>query len=351
MRFLPVLTFLLLVVGIYWLWTPTLSPSAIVAEAKTTRANVLTTIAGTIQEISVSDMQRVKKGQELVVLSALDPVALQAERQAVEAELQLMKAQLNVDRVRNQDAFSQMRTRLMEERISLSVAQVNLQEAEATFEAVNRLYERQLVPKVSDDGARGVGSTALGYDAALRQRDALRSEVAGRVRAIAQLERDVAAMSASSAVEVSSVDRAIEDAIRAQQARIESLDGRTVLRSPIDGFVSVVNSRAGERVPAGQPILVVSAEHVEHIVAWVRQPLSVRPEEGDVVRVRAAGHSKPFVESTVVRVGSQMEAISPTLLVDNESSRQVEVGLPFLIKVPDELDLVPGEMVEVVIEQ
>jgi hypothetical protein len=54
------------------------------------------------------------------------------------------------------------------------------------------------------------------------------------------------------------------------------------------------------------------------------------------------------VEGKILRVGTQMELINPALL--STDSNRIEVGLPFLVQIPETVKLVPGEFVDLSIK-
>src|ERR1035437_2196852 len=103
--YLPALMFLLLLLVIGWMWTRYVQPSTIIGEVETVRANVISIAAGTVQELKVDRLQSVTNGQELAVVTLLDPDQINAELGAIEADLRLMKARMDLDKTRNLDAY------------------------------------------------------------------------------------------------------------------------------------------------------------------------------------------------------------------------------------------------------
>jgi multidrug resistance efflux pump len=344
--YLPVFTFVALLGAIAWMWNQYVHPAAIVGEVEPIRANILSLLPGTIEQLRVGPLQAVTNGQELVTVAVMEPEVLNAELAAIEADLRLMKARMDLDKTRNLNAASQLRASLLTEKASLAIAQVRLQQAEGEFERVTRLFQEGLVGKGIDLAAQNAGArNDFGYDVALRDRDALRAEVEDRGRIVAQLAKDLEQLEATGIVQVSPADAAVENAIKAQRERMQRLQRTVVLRSPLDGFVSVINHRPGANVTAGMPLLVVSANKSDRIIAWVRQPVSLRPRVGDLVEVRRNALGQSAAEATIIEVGSQLEPISPVLLSPSQNARRAEVGLPLVVRAPAVLDLIPGEAV------
>ena len=345
--YLPVVTFFLLVVAIGWMWSRYVHPADIVGEVETVRANVLSILPGTVVELKVDRLQEVTNGQALAIVAVIEPEVLKAELTAIAADLKLMKARNDLDKTRNLNSASQLRLNLFDEQISLDIAKVRLQQAEGEFERVSKLFQDKIVARGIETSPTGSGTrNDFGYDVALRDRDALRAEVEQRTKTVSRIEKDLQQLETTGVIQITPTDVAVEDTIKAQQARLEQLEKPVVLRSPIDGFVSAVNHRVGERVPAGTPILVVSTGASNRIVAWVRQPVIVRPQVGDVVQVRRALVNQRAAEATVIEVGAQLELINPSLLPVTANPNRPEFGLPFMVTVPAGLDLLPGEAVQ-----
>ncbi len=340
--YLPVITFAGLVVLIGWMWVRYVAPATIVGEVETVRSKVISTVAGTVQELKVGRLSSVTNGQALAVLTVLDADQVNAEVAAAEADLRIMKARMDLDRIRNANGHAQLRTELQLEQLNLEIARIRLAQAESELERTKRLYDEQLT-------ARGTGAARndFGYDVALRDRDALRAEAVAREKAVAELEAGVKRLQAAGAADLGQPDAVIERAIAAQRERLERSEKSIILRSPMDGFVSVVDHLPGAKIMAGETILVISAEKSERILAWVRQPVTARPNVGDMVEVRRGVLGKPPFQGMIVKVGKQLEQINPTAVPLAATIQQAEFGLPLIVlKSPDVEDLIPGEAVQ-----
>ena len=339
--YVPLITFMALVATIGWMWTHYVAPATIIGEVETVRANIITVIAGTVKDLKVGRLESVTNGQELAVVTVKEPEQIDAELAAAEADLRVMKARMDLDKTRNLDAFSRLREQWLSEQLALELARIHLFQAEGEFDRTRKLFESEVV-------ARGPAAERndFGYDVALRDRDLLRAEVATREKTESELGASVRQLQAAGAAEISSSDTAIERAIATQRELLQRLQKPVVLRSPINGFVSVINNLPGAKVMSGQPILVVSAEKSDRIIAWVRQPVTTRPQVGDVVEVRRMRLGQRPFEGTVVRVGKQLEQINPTAVTLNQTIERAEFGLPLIVQAASTLDLIPGEALQ-----
>jgi multidrug resistance efflux pump len=343
--YLPPLMFLVLLGFISWMWVNYISPSGIVGEVETVHANIVSTVAGLVQDLDVDLFEPVTNGQVLAVISGLDPDQLKAEIAAAEADLRLMKARMDLDKTRNLDAYSQLRITLLDEEFELDVARIRLAQAQQEFVRAQKLLDGQLI-------SRGVTASPntprndFGYEVAARDRDVLKSEVASRETAVAELQKQLKEMESTGVVRIDPVDEVVEQAIGAQRERIAQLQKPLILHSPIDGFISEINFRPGERINAGGTVLVVSGRNSDRIIAWVRPPVAVLPRVGDVVEVSRVGMGQANFQGTVIRVGTQLETISPILRTPAMKPEFLEVGLPLLVKANEALGLIPGETVQ-----
>ena len=118
----------------------------------------------------------------------------------------------------------------------------------------------------------------------------------------------------------------------------------------MDGVLSLVSNRPGERVMGGALIAMITGTQASNITAYMREPLSALPKPGDTVHVRRRTFQRQTAISTVRDVGTQLEAISPALAIPITGGSPVVLGFPFGIPVPAELDLVAGEIVDIIHE-
>jgi multidrug resistance efflux pump len=224
-----------------------------------------------------------------------------------------------------------------------------------------------------------MGTVGSGTFEVLRRNQAEIKRRAGRgieITMVADLDvarRDVAI--ASVAVKelnqlVSEIDQAIKDlapteakvdgdipasiraSINVEERNLDLLEAQMAplaLVAPFDGIVSLVRRHAGETVQPGEAIMTVSKERASRVLAFVRQPLNIEARLGMKIEVRARSGHRPAGFGEVVSVGSQLEAVIPTLLPRTSSagnSGTSELGLPLLVSLPADLPVHPGELVE-----
>jgi hypothetical protein len=102
---------------------------------------------------------------------------------------------------------------------------------------------------------------------------------------------------------------------------------------------------SGERVPAGTTILVISSSRADRIVGFVRQPINYHPKVGDTATVRTRTTRRKTGNAQIMKVGAQLEPVNAMLLP--VAKPVPELGLPIALTLPPELELLPGELIDI----
>ncbi len=128
-------------------------------------------------------------------------------------------------------------------------------------------------------------------------------------------------------------------------------DSKTIvdLRAPFDGRTGLVSVSPGEAVTAGQSLITLAAPRGDRIICYLRQPLSVKVSTNQVALIRARSLGRHQGQSYVMQVGHELLPIRKTLLPPTHERQ--ELGLPVLIALPEGLELLPGELVDVTFKE
>ena len=342
LRSLPLIVVVLVLVLTCVLWTQRAGVPLLVGEAETLRADVTAITDGVVTEVHVRRFQVVAAGDPIALVSRVDPETLRAQLAAIQADLQLTGARMALDAERNVQNHEQLRLDLMAHRIDLATARVNLQQAESELQRVTRLYQDRIVaPGISPDGGAG-------YELALRDRDALLIEVNEKASLIDDLERTLRRLRDTFPLpEPGTLNDPVNAAITAQENQLQQLGNPVTLRAPMAGMVTAVMRVPGESLIAGTAIATVSAMQSEHIVGYVRQPLSLEPEIGMLVHVRTRGVATRTATERILQVGADMRLVTAPLRIRGFDPA-LERGLPILIRMPESLKphVRPGELVD-----
>ena len=261
---------------------------------------VATKIGGTLAELSVDEGDRVTAGQPIAAVDDRDVRLMldraTAEKGLAEAELRLREAGARAEDV------TQAKAELARARAELDGASRDLERMEALL-------------------AKGSGTAKLRDDARVR-RDATRATVARVTSLVAELE-------AGSRPEELDAARARVAAVAAQVALAEKQVADTRIESPVDGIVTARVAEAGELLPPGGTIVVVTDMAGAWLTVYVGEPLLPRISLGEKVQVRTDDGQER--EGTIRFVASKAEFTPRNVQTHDERVKlvyRVKIGLP-----------------------
>ena len=344
-----------MVVGITaWLWQGYVGPATWVGEVESVRGVVSSIGPGRLAHVQVDALQRVTAGQILARVITVEPRIL-------EAQISLSKARIDLIRVGSDSELRKQNSRVNLESLRLDWMSKRVDWLSAKARSAYRQLELARLEKLRSGVTNGGSASPLPvlsqHDLDISRRDAAVEEAA-----VVELEQLVAKIGASiqqlSASRLEGQDSpSTSAAIEVESKNLDLLESQMMpidLVAPFDGVVSVVHRWSGETIQAGEPILTVSQEKPSRVVSFIRQPIQVQTQPGMKVEVRARGGKREIGVGEVLRVGSQLEPISPSLLPrtsgmpagGNSGGSTIENGLPVLVSLPANLTLYPGEVVD-----
>ncbi|MFN7139394.1 MAG: HlyD family secretion protein [Limisphaerales bacterium] len=330
-RRVPLICFLAALCAVIFIWRNHVSGPYLVGEVEVVRSDVISTTAGLLSEVYVDRLEKVTRGQAIAKILPTDPEILKANLAGIEVDLKVLRARMALDQARNDFDYEQLRLDWLNKKIELATAQVHLQFAESELQRMSTLWEDKILSQSS-------------FELAKNTRDVRITEVAEKTQLVLLLEERVREMEKWNSTQ-SGASSPWAELIAAQEAKLLMVEGPITLRASIDGFVSDVTFRAGDRIMAGQPIVSISALQSARILGFVRQPLTVVPQVGDQVKIRTRGVPRRTAIGTVTQVGSELRQLSAPIAMRGYDLSQ-ERGLPFLVSLPPELSVYPGEIVD-----
>ena len=247
----------------YVLWRP--APAApIVGIVRATEVRVAPEVGGQLAAINVQKGARVRAGEVVAELSAIELTAAVAQARAA-----LAAANANRDHV-----YAGVRA----EEVAALAAEI--------AKAKSRLAYAEL--------QLGRTATLARQDIASQQSlDQAQNDAASARADVAEAEANHAAAQAGPTRE----ERAIADAqVNASASALAVLERRldkTTLRAPADGVVSVIVAEVGENVRAGQPVLAIEETGKQWLSFNAREDLLHGLTVGASVDVGRAGASGP----------------------------------------------------------
>jgi HlyD family secretion protein len=270
--------FILAVVGVngYFLWRP--EPAApIVGVVRTTEVRIAPEVGGQLAAIKVRKGDRVRAGDVVAELSAIELTASVGQARAA-------LAAATADR---NNVYAGVRA---EEVASLAAA---IAKAKAKLDYAQAQLTRTATLARSDTASQ----QAL---------DEAQNDAASARAGVAEAQANHAAAVAGPTKE----ERAIADAqVKAAAAALAVLErqlDKTILRAPADGVVSVIVAEVGENIHAGQPVLVIEETGKRWLSLNAREDLLHGLTVGSKVDVARAGarEATPAVVTELVPLGS-----------------------------------------------
>ena len=258
------IAFLILAVaaGAYFLWRADVAPP-IVGVVRTTEIRVAPEVGGQLADIKVDRGARVRAGDVVSELSAIELTAAIGQARA-----QLAAAKASRDHV-----YAGVRA----EQVASLEAEISKAKARLDY-ATAQLTRVSTLAKTDDAAQQSLDQTT--NDAASARADVTEAE-ANHQAAVSGPTRE---------------ERAIADvevaAAAAALAVLERRLDKTILRAPADGVVSVIVAEVGENVRAGQPVLAIAETGKQFLSFNAREDLLYGLTVGARVNVRRAGANK-----------------------------------------------------------
>jgi len=245
-----------------YLLLPPQVPARIVGVVRTTEIRIAPEVAGQLASIKVHKGDRVRAGDVVAELSAEELIA--AVTQA--------RAALDAAKASRDNVYSGVRA----EQIAVLAA--------AIAKAKSRLaYNQMQLTRTS--------TLARSYFASGQNLDQATNDVATARADIAEAEANHAAAVAGPTREEKGIADAQVRAAAAALAVLERHLGKTVLRAPADGVVSVIIAETGENIHAGEPVLAIAAAGQQWLSFNAREDLLRGLTVGSTVPVARAGAS------------------------------------------------------------
>lgn len=340
-RFLPGLTMFLLAAAAAIIWQQQITPQGLVGQVEIQQSMVGSPKPGIISEILVELHQPVRAGDPIATVEISDPAYVESYRNLVAAETELLKSNFAPIRPQQQMLIDYERLRLdaLVLQSQVAVAKVQLAEAENELLRSKELAANKIISPSEFDRF-----TAL--------RDARKTQVT-ELTALVEESFNAAkeAMPIKEGMSPNSRAEAMSAAMTFQNKKLSYVDaemGKIIIRAPADGFVGQILRRKGDVVDTQLPVATINISTGTRVIGYARQPLKEKPKVGMQVEVRARSKKRPSVIGQIRSVGSQLEPINPLLLppMMNEK-KNPELALPFLVDIPKELGVLPGETVDI----
>lgn len=352
-RYLPALMFAGVLGATAMIWRDYVGPSSMVGEVEMIRAVITSSQAGRVALLNAGHFQTVTAGERLVQIVVADPKILEAQLNLSKARIELARVTIEprLRKENNQINYEKLRMDWMGQRIELAIGKSQLIYYEGEFARLDRLFggstNSSVVPKPDSQLA-----SQAQYDVAKRDVDVTRAKINELTLLVNEMDSAMRIVDSNESKIEGEMPNSVRAAIAVEERLLDLIETQLaplMLTSPIDGMVSIIYRHQGENVMAGDPILTISQNKSDRINAFLKQPLAYQPKVDQRIEVRSRSSNRPVGQGWIVAVGGNLDPISPQLLtLSLQGNRPVELGLPIVISVPDNLKdrLFPGEVVD-----
>ncbi|HKF07872.1 MAG TPA: HlyD family efflux transporter periplasmic adaptor subunit [Xanthobacteraceae bacterium] len=262
-------------VGGYILWRHE-APAPIVGVVRATEVRVAPEVGGQLTAIKVEKGARVRAGDIVAELNALELTAA-----VTQARAELAAASASRDHI---------------------YAGVRDEEIAALASEIEKAKSRLAYAQSQLDRAAYLARSQTATQQTL---DQTQNDLASASADVAEAEANHAAAQAGPTKEERGIADARVEAAAAALAVLERRLDKTILRAPDDGVVSVIVAEVGENVRAGQPVLVIEETGKQWLSFNVREDFLHGIRVGMTVDVRRTGASEaiPALVTEILPLG------------------------------------------------
>lgn len=346
-RLVAVLTVLAMVSAATWLATRGSDEAFIVSGfVEADRARVGSRVGGRVAEVMVREGQHVAAGESLYRLEAFDLerqlAEAEAQADAAEAELQRLREGFRREEIEQAEATRDRARSVLEKRRTgprpqeLVIAREQLRQAQATLELA-RLERDRILPLVREQSMSQLEldraeTQVVSADAAVaiaRQQLSLLEEGTRKedvAEAAAQLAEAEAVLALRQAGTRASEIAAAEARSRAARAHVETMRERVaelVVRAPASSVVEAIDLRPGDLVSPNAPTVNLLLTDSLYVRAFVPEARLDRVRLGLKVPVELDALPGRRVEAVVSYISSQAEFTPRNVQTPEERSKQV----------------------------
>jgi multidrug resistance efflux pump len=342
MRVLPGVAFLCALVAAFYFWNQAVIGPTMVGEVEAVQTPVRTTENGNVTNLLVRPFQLVKAGEPLCEIDLSDIRVYNSQLQELRGRISLSQLEFEATTDRERLAFDYWNLSMNTLRFRADLAA-----AKAQLPSVEDLVLR------NEKGMKEQVISVDIYQSSLRQRDALRAQIAELERLVTEAEGQLKVAAATAGVFTNySIGQDLPEAMKVLELERKKLEIRrepTILRAPIDGMVGQIVRQSGEVVRDGDTVLTVHALVGRRILTYVRQGAEA-PLKGSKVTVRCRSRKREEAVSNVEEIGFRYEPITNHALI--RPGVPFEMGMPVAVQMPPTLATVlrPGEVVDLTFE-
>jgi multidrug resistance efflux pump len=342
--FFQISIFLLICVGVIVAWSKLMRPTIFFGQVEIIQSGVNSPDAGLLTNLWVAPFQEVKAGDLVAEIVTTDPRTANNRLEVLRDRMRLTELEMAPTLRRESSAIGYAGLIFACDKLKadLATARVNLSQASNQFERVSKLFQSEPGKVVSD----------AVYEKAKADFEALGADVEEKNRIVIATQKTLERLAymANEPAPGGNNDP-LKQALLVEEEKIKIFEQKMKplqLLAPIAGVVTVVHHQAGEQIPPGQPIVLITSKESGRIVGFLPPGFPITPRLGMKVEVRTRGPKRVTATAKVTGIGPHLESVTNSLVqpVLVRPSVVQPLGRPISISLPPELKLLPGAPVD-----
>lgn len=334
MKVIPGLVFVLTLVAAWRLWLQVPMGSGLRGIGEGAVSIIASPQDGFLEDVKVEQRGWVQAGDALVTVVPFDPAA---RMDLLQSQLQLSRLTLEPSMAdRNAVNYEQLRLDALRLKQELAMARANLERAEKILPRHEAMLKEQLITRDM-------------YDLTVRDRDYYQRQVAEGEKALQEINTRLAELRKTSQPTRPGENPALKELLPQLEAQMEEAEKNwnpVTLMAPISGEVNFLRQKR-EFVRAGEQVLTINSPRADRIVAYLKAPILFDPQVGMNMEVVTRSRNPVRFETKISQIGARVEVITNAVAYVPVGA-VVDTGLPLILPVPDDVQIRPGEVVDVV---
>lgn len=307
---------------------------------ETDETTINTKIAGNIESVNVAEGDKVKKGDVLITISS---EALKAKKAQADASIQAATGQLKAaTAAREAASASALKAQngaqaedIAQAKAAYDFAQQAYTYASDSYGRIHTLYSQGIVSKQQDEETlKNLNQVGMQMEVA---KQTYNKALAG-ARPEDKLAANALVAQADSMVQAANGQVMVA---KAASQEVSSYLNDAVIKAPADGVVTAVNTRVGELVSTGMPLVEISSTENPWVEVKVEESKLSMASVGQEVSVKFTAYNGKSFNGKVVRINEKPDFATKRATNDNGEYDILSYGVKIQLENMDK-ELHPG---------
>ncbi len=336
-RYIPLIVFIVVGLTVWYLWSEQIERTVMTGQVQGDQIEITASEPGYLANLTIQDFDEVQAGEPIGEIVTTDPDVLESRLAVINAEIDLIRHSMDpiAGLQRNQINLYDLQMDLMENQITLASNRIQKIQLQRDLERSEELFEQDAIAEEEVEQLQ----TEL---------EQTQAEITNAESLAASMEQRLSTYNMPDYGTSSADSRdAIASAIEVQREELELVKNELspqTLEAPMDGKISQVHHRNGAHLQDDQPIATIVSGQPDYILGYLTHPVDDIPEIGREIQIYTQGHQQKVGEAEIVDIGNHYIEIEEQYLTP--ANQQNMLGLPVKVTVTSDIDLMPGELVD-----